>query len=230
MFLRCRLVLISLCIAPQCIAIDSVKLAVENSWPPYSNQKGNGISKEIIKAAYGALNIKTEFVVVPYARALKMAENGQVDGAFNVTKQQSTLDKFNFGQRPILQATASFYYPKTSNLDFQRVDDIPNDTVVGVILGYEYGNDYDSAKGRFREVRVSNQTQLIGLLLNKRIDLAIMFDEVAKAKLSALALDFDAIKKGQINHKSDIYVAFSKSKDTTQAMQLLDRGLAIIAK
>jgi polar amino acid transport system substrate-binding protein len=214
-----------LIISQHCLAIASITLAAENSWPPYSDENGNGFSKSIIKAAYSAINVNVEFIAVPYARALKMTEQGQVDGAFNVTKQKSTIEIFNFGEIPILQATASFYYHNDSLLNFSSINEIPKDTSVGVIIGYEYGDKYELYKSQFKEVKVANQSQLIGMLRNKRIDMAIMFDEVAKNKLREMGLELNDIKKGAINHKSDIYVAFSKAKNTNNAMKLLDKGL-----
>jgi len=219
------LIIIILFSCQPCFAIESVTLAAENSWPPYSDINGDGISKTIIQTAYQAVNVNVEFITVPYARALKMTRLGQVDGVFNVTKQKSTVKDFNFGHLPILQATASFYYHQDSLLNFTSVSEIPKQTSVGVIIGYEYGDDYYMHKSRFREVKVTNQSQLIGLLIHKRIDMAIMFDEVAKYKLDEMRLEPNAIQKGAINHKSDIYVAFSKLKGTSKAMVLLDDGL-----
>ncbi|WP_159820979.1 substrate-binding periplasmic protein [Colwellia sp. 20A7] len=213
------------CLAIPSLAIPPIILAAENSWPPYSDEYGNGLSKNIIKAAYNAVNVNVEFISVPYARALKMTEQGQVDGAFNVTKQKSTFEIFNFGHVPILQATASFYYHNESPLNFTSVNEIPKGTSIGVIIGYEYGDNYEIYKSRFEEVRVASQSQLIGMLRNKRIDMAIMFDEVAKCKLKEMGLQLNDIKKGAINHKSNIYVAFSKLKNTNKAMILLDEGL-----
>ena len=89
-----------------------IKLAAENSWPPFSNETGEGISKDIIQRAFYHVGVEVEFIVVPYARALRMAQLGKVDGAFNVTKQKSTTDKFAFGKVPILQVKASFFILK----------------------------------------------------------------------------------------------------------------------
>ena len=229
-FLRTLFSIIILFIGQNCAALESIKLAVENSWPPYSDKNGNGISKDIIQAAYNSVNVNVEFISVPYERALKMAEIGQVDGAFNVTKQKSTLEKFNFGEIPILQATASFYYHNDSTMNFTSANEIPEGSAIGVIIGYEYGDNYDKNKSRLKEVRVTNQTQIIELLRRKRIDLAIMFDEVAKNKLGKMGLQLNDIKKGEVNHRSDIYVAFSKSKNTINAMEHLDKGLSNIKK
>ena len=204
---------------------ESITLAVENSWPPFADKNGNGISKKIIQAAYNSVNINVEFIAVPYARALRMVEQGQVDGAFNVTKQKSTLEKFHFGEVPILKTSASFYYHIDSAMNFLSTSEMLKDTSVGVIIGYEYGDNYERNKHRFKEVKVANQAQLIQLLRKKRIDVAIMFDEVVKSKLENMKLSLDDIRKGHINHESDIHVAFSKAKDTAKAMQLLDKGL-----
>lgn len=216
---------LTICWQLKLTAGESILLAVENSWPPYADKNGNGISKDIIKAAYNSVGVEVEFIAVPYARALKMAELGQVDGAFNVTKQLSTMEKFNFGHSPILQASASFYYHKESPLNFSSSNDIPTGSSIGLIIGYEYGDLYEKNKSRFTEFRVTNQVQLIELIRNNRIDLAIMFDEVAKFKLKEMALEQTVIKKGLVNHISDIYVAFSKVKDTKNAVKLLDAGL-----
>ena len=202
-----------------------VKLAVENSWPPYSNGSGDGISMDIIQLAFDKVGVDVEFVVVPYARALRMTQSGEVDGAFNVTKQNSTIDNFVFGEVPILQANASFYYHKESNLNFNTVDEIPAGTSIALIIDYEYGELYEKSRKRFNEVRVSSQIQIIKLLQLKRVDMAIMFDGVAKHYLSELELSEDEIKQGKTNHTSDIYVAFNKRKELGKVIALLDEGL-----
>lgn len=225
MHYRMLFLIVSLIIWDTCFASEPIKLAVENSWPPYSDVNGNGISKDIIQKAFDSVNVKVEFIVLPYARALHMVEIGQVDGAFNVTKQESTIKNFNFGEEAILQAAASFYYSKDSEMDVLSANDIPTGSSVAVIIGYEYGNIYEQNKTRFKEVRVSNQKQIIQLILNKRVDLGIIFDEVANFTLTEMSLKADAIKKGHINHKSEIFVAFNKKENTKSIIKLFDQGL-----
>ncbi|NRB37682.1 MAG: transporter substrate-binding domain-containing protein [Pseudomonadales bacterium] len=71
-----------------------------------------------------------------------------------------------------------------------------------------------------------NQDQLIKLLVNKRVDVAIMFDDVASYTLKTMGVDGAIIKKGQRNHVSDIYVAFSKKHaDSVALAKKLDDGL-----
>ena len=150
---------------------------------------------------------------------------GSVDGAFNVTKQDNTESLFNFGKQPVLQATASFYYHNNSQLDFYSSTDIPDGTTIALILGYEYGDLYQQNKHRFQEIRVATQQQIVQLISKNRVQTGIMFDEVAKHTMNNMGLKHSFLKQGQINHQSDIYVAFSKKKNTKDMMKLLDKGL-----
>ena len=64
------------------------------------------------------------------------------------------------------------------------------------------------------------------MLKVERIEAAIMFDEVAKYTLNEMGLAENTIAKGNINHISDIYVAFSKEKESYKILSgELDKGL-----
>lgn len=64
-----------------------------------------------------------------------------------------------------------------------------------------------------------------------RIDSAILFDAVAKHTLKAMSLTESSIRKGPLNHVSDIYVAFSRSHKQAQYFaDKLDQGLLLIKK
>lgn len=225
--MKILLILLIACLTVKSFADEKLLLAAEDSWPPFSRSDGEGISQQIIKKACATAGINVEFIVVPYARALQMVKANEVDGAFNVTKQQSTLSEFKFGQEPLLQAPASFYYPSHSQLNFKSISDVPNNTVIALILGYEYGELYEANRQRFKEIRVSNQTQIINLLLRNRVDMAIMFDDVAEYYLSQMQLANDSIKKGNLNHVSDIYVAFNRSPELQSVIDKLDTGLRL---
>ena len=105
------------------------------------------------------------------------------------------------------------------------MDDIPLGTSIALILDYEYGEVYESSRSRFDEVRVSSQKQIIKLLQLERVDMAIMFDDVAAHYLSELKLNKNDIRQGNINHTSDIYVAFNKREELNDVILLLDEGL-----
>lgn len=235
--ITCAIFLTSWFTSPYCWAentqLQSVILAVEDSWPPYADTNGQGISTNILKQAFDAVNIQLITKVYPYARVLDEVKKGILVGGYNVTHQASTDKQYLFGQQALLQAPASFYFSQhnTSVNEYKSISDIPAGSKVGVIIDYEYGDLFEQHKNRFKEVRVSNQKQLINMLMLDRIDAAILFDAVASHTLKSMKLPADSIQQGPLNHTSDIYVAFSRSHQHAQYYaDKLDQGLILIKK
>lgn len=218
--------------APAATKVE-VCLGVEDSWRPYANKQGKGLSTDIVKAAFAAVGQKVSISVRPYARVLRDLEAGILDGGYNVTRQASTEKRFVFGQHPILTASASFYYASNTSdytadpaKSYATAKDIPNKARVASIIDYEYGDVYESQRKRFQEVRVVRQQQIIRMLLAHRVDVGIMFDRVAEYTLADMKLPESVLSRGAVNHTSDIYVAFSrKSPNAEKYAVLLDKGL-----
>ncbi|WP_216097219.1 substrate-binding periplasmic protein [Pseudomaricurvus albidus] len=203
-----------------------IHLGVEDGWPPYANERGQGLSTDIIKAAFAVMGQEVTISVMPYARVLRDVEAGHLDGGYNVTRQTSTEKRFIFGQFPILTASASFYYAADRPKVYQTARDIPSEARVASIIDYEYGNTYESQRERFNEVSVARQQQVIRMLLAHRVDVGVMFDRVVEHTLAEMNLPADILTRGAVNHTSDIYVAFSlKSPEAKKYAALLDQGL-----
>lgn len=226
------LLLASLAIAEQplqTLAGHSVLLGAEDSWPPYCDKQGAGISTNIINAAFAKEGIQTEIRVRPYARVLQEVKSGALDAGYNVTRQENTEKDFIFGHEPILQAKAFWYVTNASTFKFNTINQVPNLFRVGGIIDYEYGDTYEQHRQRFRETRVPRQSQLIKMLHTGRIDAAIMFEEEANQALRDMKLPADSIRKMMYNHTSDIYVAFSRKKDNSiKNAAALDRGIKLL--
>lgn len=224
-------VLFCLALVQVTAAKEPIVFAAEDSWPPYSDKTGNGISKKLIQAALASSQFEVTFIAVPYARALELTEHGVVNGCFNVTRQADTEQRFLFGEQVLLTAQASYYFPSNKAQPYKSPVQIPDATRVGLIRGYEYGNAYEQHRHRFQELRVSTQEQLVSLLRAERIDVAIMFDKVAKHTLEAMTLPENSISKGELNHQSDIYVAFSRKLPISKRIiKALDEGLEKLKK
>lgn len=207
-----------------------ITLAAEDSWPPFANQFGQGISHQLIQAAFKQTHIEVNSLVVPYSRALMMAEKGAVDGVFNVTREASTEQRFVFGNTPLFIAKASFYQRKQRPLIAENKWKIPKGSIIGVIKSYEYGDEFPELvkQRQLNLVTVATQQQLINLLLIGRIDAAVMFDLVAQEKLQNMGVTDEVIAAFN-NHSSNIYLAFSKQNPkSTLLAQALDQGLAIL--
>lgn len=202
-----------------------VRIAAEDNWPPFSDEKGKGLSSQLVSAAFARRGYRIETVVVPYARALHYTAKGKTEACWNVTRQANTERDYLLHQQPLFQAASSFYFHKLAK-GYRSVAEIPDGTVVGVILGYEYGDLFEQHKRRFQLVEVSTHPQLISLLQHDKVELAIFFDDVLAYYLAQPALRQVHLQKGKLNHVSDIYVAFSRvSARSQQLADELDKGL-----
>jgi len=207
-------------------AQTQLALGAEDSWPPYSDKNGQGISTNIVNAAFAKVGITTKIQVRNYARVLQDVKAGLLDAGYNVTRQQKTEHEFIFGEQPILQARAYWYFPAGNKINFQSLDRLPDGYRVGCIIDYEYGDVYEQERHRFKEIRVPRQSQLIRMLQQGRIDAALMFEEEANHALKEMGLPRDAVAKGMLNHTSDIYLAFSrKNPQSISNAKMFDLGL-----
>lgn len=203
----------------------TITIAAEDNWPPFSDEKGRGLSYTLVQAAFKQSGYRLKTVVVPYARALYYTEHNMVDGCWNVTKQQSTSSKFLLHQVPLFRASSSFYYYKTAK-SFKSVATIPNRTVVGVILGYEYGDEFEKHKQRFHLVEVSTHEQLVKLLRAEKLDVALFFDDVLSFYLKQWQLSDPLLIRGEENFVSELFIAFDKQNAQSQhKADVLDQGL-----
>ncbi|HEY0891540.1 MAG TPA: transporter substrate-binding domain-containing protein [Cellvibrio sp.] len=210
---------------------DSIRvhLGAEDSWPPYSNAQGQGISTNLIKAALAKTGLTPTFQVLPYARVLHDLQSGKIDGGYNVTLQSTTKDKYIFGQIPLLTVQSYWFFIPGTHPKIKSIKDIPDKFRVGVIRDYEYGDIYENHRHRFTEVQVSQQSQIIRMLKQGRIDAAVMFDREAEYALNEMKLDAAIFDKRFLNHHGDVYVAFShKSPRARWLAEQLDKGLLMI--
>jgi len=207
-------------------AQTQILLGAEDSWPPYSDRNGKGISTNIINAAFAKVGMTTKIQVRNYARVLQDVRAGILDAGYNVTRQEKTEHEFIFGTQPILQAKAYWYFPAANKVNFQSIERLPDGYRVGCIIDYEYGDKYEQERHRFKETKVPRQTQLIKMLQQGRIDAALMFEEEANQTLRDMGLPQEAITKGMLNHTSDIYLAFSrKNPQSPNNAKMFDLGL-----
>lgn len=207
-----------------------IRIAAEDNWPPFSDQQGRGLSETLVKAAFATQGYQISTVAVPYARALRLTRLGTTDACWNVTRQQNTERDFILHKIPLFTANSSFYYYRQPK-PYLSVAQIPDGAVVGVILGYEYGDLYEQHKHRFRLVEVSTHAQLIALLDSNKLDLAIFFDEVFRYYLQQEAMKAEHIQRGELNYSSEIYLAFNKENpQSSKRAAALDAGIAQLKK
>ncbi len=212
---------------PGSAAAETVELAIEDAWEPYANPDGTGMSGEIVTAAFRAVGIAVKLQVRPYARVLVEVRDGRFPGGLNVAREPSTAPDFLWGQEMLFQADAHYYHHIERPLAAQSAAGLRNGERIGVIRGYEYGEQFFRNNAISKEW-VSRHDQNISKLLAGRVDAIIMFDKTANLLLAENDLERQIVPAFPCE-SSLIYVAFSlKHPRAAYFAGRLDEGLRII--
>ncbi|PIK14745.1 transporter substrate-binding domain-containing protein [Halobacteriovorax sp. JY17] len=208
------------------ISALEVNIGVENSWPPYADENGEGISSNIVIEAFKEVGVKVKLHIFPYTRIMEMTKRGELDGCYNVTRDKSTNTNFIFGKEPILRTTASYYQPV--NTPYKK-ELIAGDKIA-LMRGYQYGDEFEKNKDSYIETRVNTQEQILKLLERNRVNVAILADGSANFHIKRLNLE-NVIKKGAVHFNLEVFLAFSKeSKNSKKLAALLDKGISKLKK
>ena len=108
---------------------------------------------EIIQAACGMAQITCTAEIMPWRRALALAENGRVDGIFSILLNESREKKF-FLSDPIIRTAYSFFALKASAWEYKTPSDL-NGMAIGVYGPSGTSDTLNEIVGNAQDVRVT---------------------------------------------------------------------------
>lgn len=212
---------------------DKVRIGAEDDWRPYSYAVGGepvGFAVDIVKAVWAAANVPLELVPLPYARCMRMVDNGDLDGCFDTLRDARTEANYRWHREPLFKARIAIYGRKIGQTPSVMG---PEDLVgqrVGVTNGYDYGQAFDNDRRMVRDVAASDLASLRKLVAG-RVDYALVYDQVANriADLHPeLAQQF--VQRGVLVEPL-LYLSFKrKGDDLARLITKFDQGLAAIRK
>ena len=114
-------------------------------WEPYVGQKleNYGFSAEIVTAAYSKTGYKTVFKFYPWARAVKMSEEGKADGLFPAYRNKEREEKYVFTE-PYTSGLVGFFKLKGSKITYSTLKDL-TPYRIGSVRGYANTPEFDAA-------------------------------------------------------------------------------------
>lgn len=214
-------------------AIDKVRIGAEDDWRPYSYASGGapvGFAVDIVKAAWAAAGVSLELVPLPYARCMRMVDNGDLDGCFDTLRDARTEPHYLWHRQPLFKARIAIY-GRAGPHDGKVLGlaDLVGRRI-GVTNGYDYGEAFDNDSRMVRDPAVSDLVTLRKLVAG-RVDYALVYDRVAShiADLyPELAPLF--VQRGVLVEPL-LYLSFRrKGDDLTTLIARFDRGLEQIRK
>lgn len=213
---------------------EDVVILAENDFVPFSTPEGKGLSNEIVKEAFKAVNINAKIDVFPFARIMLMVKDGKAIGGFNAVPTDETKPDYLFGKEPIYTTHMSFYYNNEAPVVINSKEDISAkitaSTKVGDVLGYIYPPEYVKLKDSkaFIVESVNSDEILIKKLAAKGNKLALMTVEVANYHIQKLGMK-DKIGYGKYSWSAPLYIAFSKKHPKANYyLEQFDKGMALI--
>ncbi|WP_158218160.1 substrate-binding periplasmic protein [Roseateles puraquae] len=211
----------------------TVVIGAEDDWYPYSaevNGRPEGITVELVTAAFRAIGVEVRLESVPYVRCMAQTRTGSLVACFNTTRTVQIENDYAWPARPMFEerfliwALADAPTPRAGGLQVRDLEGQP----VAVTRGYEYGSEFDG-NTRIQRVVTSHDENNFRLLLRGRAAYTLAPDINARLLFKRqpdLAGKFKVV--GQLS-AFGIYTAFSRRHpQSAEMLAAFDEGMKII--
>lgn len=205
---------------------DLPRIGAEDDWYPYTawrNERIEGMSADIVRAAFAASESPVELAPYPYSRCMELTRSGSLAACFNTTPDSSIRAEFLLPQEMLFSDDILLWGRNNADM----VDDL--DAIrgkrVAVTIGYTYGEYFDSYAD-IRRIPVRRDINGFLMLQRDRVDYVIAFRGTTEALLRdnpELVGEFKALARV---HRPRLYLSFSRHHPQAAALlQDFDTGM-----
>lgn len=227
--LVCFLSLAALCHA------TPIRLATGN-YPPYEYEEAGeikGLVIEVLREAFRRNNQSVEFQVVPWARALWMAEHGEVDGVFATIKTPEREKTLVFSNEPVVIMGSSFFIKKGRPIVFNGNINSMSSYQIGILRQASNGPIFDNAvrTGILKNIDLSADASTnIKKLIAERNDVMVG-DTIGTVFILKQNQQLDQVTTlNPALTATPGFVAFTTRKDLRLTREALDQTLKAMKK
>ena len=207
-------------------AEDNTILLAADPWPPYygPEMENEGLVAEIARQALKRVGYTCKIQFVPWKRALNYAMRGECHGLLGAFYKERRTKYFMYSDS-VYKTRMVFFAGRETKISYQGLKDLAG-YKIGVIRGYEYSDEFDSAE-YFQKEEVTVLEQNIKKTLMGRIDAFIGSREVVLHALDTLFPEYKESLKIIGEHKvNKLYIPISKTINThEEIVRDLNQGL-----
>jgi len=206
----------------------------DGQYPPFEwldDKTYKGIHIELIEKAATNLNIELTIISLPWSRALLELEYGNID-ALTFLSRNDQREKFGiFYSGNILSTTrlSLFKHKQNQKFSFNGEMNSIEDATIGVQRNFSYNDKFDSST-LFTKQIFKNYSQVLKMVLLQRIDFGIVneleLQYAFKHDSRLQEIEFVSPPVSQ----TEVYLAFSRKKQTTAIAKLFAEELSRIKK
>lgn len=200
-------------------------VVVADEWCPYNCQpqaKRSGYVIELLKAAFGTRDVKVDYRIVPWKRALMDTRAGKTGAVIAANDKEVAEYQLVIGKEPVGVARGCVFVPAASQFKYRSVQDLDRLTRVGVVGGTLYQHDFGDWLrkpenfSKIHEVFADDaSSRRMAMMMNGRLD-AIFEDYTEMAfALETKGLQSEIVSAG-CQTPTPLYVAFSAKDPRAQ--------------
>ena len=213
-----------------------VIIIATDEWCPYAcsvENKNQGYMVDIARAVFEPLGHTVIYKVMPWSRAVALAEHGKVTAVLGALKEDTP--DFIFPQTNQGESKNSLCLKKNNTWQYENIDSF-SQVKLGVMGGYAYGKEIDKyiKNNKNKTYNIVGETPLVlafRLLKRQRIDMFIEDPLVLYYNINKYDFinDFKVI---DIQNSADpVYIAFSpKLQKSKNYAKTLDEGMQSLRK
>lgn len=168
----------------------------------------NGLQAKYLKYIAKQLNARLELEGMPFSRRIKAMRSGEIDFMVGIQRTEKYQDEFVYIMPAYESLSYRFFALKESQQKISAYEDL-HGLSIGINPYSRYFKKFDEDKSLIK-VDVPNLRNTVQLLLKKRVDVLIHYEESMLPLLASLNLE-TRIKKTdyQPEHRIDHYIAIS---------------------
>jgi polar amino acid transport system substrate-binding protein len=209
---------------------QSLLIGVEDDWFPYSALKDGriqGMSVDIVNAAFAATGTTIELRPYPYPRCMQMAQKGQLLACFNTAPDARIASDYLLPKTPLFSDDILLWARAAHAMPVADLSTL-NGKKVAVTIGYEYGARFDSNQ---QLVRVLVRKDLYGFLMlqKQRVDYSVAYRGTAEQLFlehPELAGQFTPVTTLD---RAQLFLSFSRRNPAAPALlERFEQGMQLI--
>lgn len=211
------------------LARETVIIAAEDDWPPYSSINADrtgpeGLTPDLVRAAFDTQGIDVSFLTVPFARCLRYTETGRTVGCFNATIVADNRDTYYWHPTPMFNEELAIFARSDVRGDKLTLKDLEGETV-SITIGYTYPTDLMS-NPRIIKFPVNSDQQQLRMVATGRVRFAVVNTMPGYLRINA-----DPSMQGKIRRVGRIsvdgfWIAFSRQHpDGKRMAERFEAGL-----
>ena len=218
-------------------ANDCQKLTVSgsNQWRPiaYSNEdktQALGIAYDVTQELAKALNLPVILdVKMPWARAMKMLDDGEIDMMAGVYWTQQRKDKYLF-TLPVTNDTLNIFVKRGNEFNYQEFEDLAGKRL-DLIRGTSLGNEFDNYIVDHLEIsEVNTFKQQMARLNIGRSDIVVVDPFTAASVLKELKLKSEIVMLATPIAVNPVHLIFSKKSPCITHLNMMNRIIKKLQK